>query len=125
MRIYKLYATVSADGANQANCAIQARGRIRMVSWSVGIDAPADNAAIDAEVSFAARTTDLLASNSVGPFSQVSAISNGSVTAIGAVHKQDLVDVPTGPGDVVYLNALVDGTVSARITVFLHVEEGR
>lgn len=124
MRTYHLYATVSAGAANQANLMIQRSGRIKSVRWAVSVDAPADNAAVELEISTVA-TLGINTHESPNVIDAVKHLTNMTTSGAnaGCINTQRILDFPVAQGERIYLHSAVAGTVSAKTDVLVDVDE--
>lgn len=124
MRTYKLYGAVSSTANNVANIQFVRNGRIRGLRWAVGFDAPADNASAAVELSLQ-PVSQLGTNNTQGVIDEVRFLTNLTTSGAppGSHNFQRTLDMPIASGEVAYFNALVSGTVSANVTVFIDVDE--
>jgi hypothetical protein len=123
VRTIKLYGTGSATANNVANVTIPSSGRIRGVQVCISVDSITDNAQIDLEVS-RASATEINVNGAQQCVSQVS-VRNNFVTSgmVGsAVATFFPVDVPVTQGQIIYLHAVVVGTVTYFATFLLQYE---
>lgn len=126
MRTYKIYANLTATATAAANIQFIRGGRIKSIRWEADVDAPADNAAIAAELTFDGGTTCLGTNDTNRSFSELRHFTNLTTSGgfSGRLSKQEFVDVPVLAGEKVYLGTVISGTVACRTTVFLDVAEG-
>lgn len=125
MRTLKLYAAITATANAVANLLIPRNGRIKSIRWAVDIDAPADNASVAVDLN--TQTITVLASNDIPSIAELRALVNLSTSGayLGAIKAQEFLDYPVAAGDRIYIHAVVAGTVTARITAFIDIDEGR
>ncbi len=123
MRTLKLYATGSATGNNVANVVIPSAGRIRGIQVDVSADSITDNAQVDLEVS-RASATEINVNGSQQCVCQVG-LRNNFVTsglAAAAVNVFFPVDVAVTQGQIIYLHAVIVGTVTYFGTFLIQYE---
>lgn len=124
MRTYKLSATITTTANNVASVLVARSGRIRCIRWEVGYDAPADNSAVNVELS-------TMASSQLGSNDTPNTIdefrNTTNLTTSGAFNggrsKQSVLDYPIAAGERLYLNTTTSGTVSQITTCFVDVDE--
>lgn len=123
MRIYKLYANITATGDAQANLNIIKNGRIKQIRWDVAMNSVVDNDEGNVELSLIPKAM-INSNDSAGSLDQVTVINNGTS---GGEHSKQVtrsVDVPVGAGEKLYLNAIVSGTpTKIGATCYVDVEE--
>lgn len=123
MRIYKLYANITASGNNLANVTIVKSGRIKSIRWDLLMNSVVDNDGVEAELSLYPASM-IGSSDSAGALDQISTISNGTAGGDARASKQSLVDIPVGQGEKLYLNSSVQGTPTfGHATCFIDVDE--
>jgi hypothetical protein len=124
MRTYKLYASGNATTAAAAQVIVQRNGRIRAIRWAVGIDNITDNGILAAELALIPTST-IGTNDSIGSIDEVQAQGNfvTSGLMLGGINVQRSVDTPVAAGERLYLNYYVSGTLAARITCFVDIEE--
>lgn len=121
MRVLKLYATGSATANAVAQVVIPSAGRIRGVQVCFSIDSITDNAQATVEVS-RASSTEINVNGSQQCVCQVDIRSNlltSGLTAPGIVTFLP-VDVPVNQGQIIYLHAVIVGTVTYFATFLLN-----
>lgn len=123
MRTLKLYATGSATGNNVANVIIPSAGTIRGVQVCLSADSITDNAQIDLEVS-RASATEIAVNGAQQAVIQVSIRNNfvtSGMTAAGLCQFLPT-NVSVVQGQIIYLHAVVVGTVTYFGTFIIHYE---
>lgn len=125
MRTYKLaHGAITATGNNQAYVSIARPGVIRSVTWSVAADIAADNVVVELELSVN-PVSQIGTNDTIGSLSEVK-ITNNLVTSgmvASGVHVLDLVNCPVMAGERLYINAVITGATSVKVTCFVRVEE--
>ncbi len=123
MRTLKVYATGSATGNNVASITIPSAGRLRGVQVAVSADSITDNAQADLEIS-RASATEINVNGAQQCVCQVSLRNNlltSGMTTTG-VNTFLPVDVPVVQGQIIYLHAVIVGTVTYFATFVVHYE---
>lgn len=121
MRIYNIYASVSATGAGQASTQIIRNGSILAVTWAIGINSVTDDSSLYAELSLQA-VNQTPTNGAQGVVSMASWYANGTAP-IGQLNFQQGVDCPVGAGEYLYLNSTIAGTLAANIRIAVMVRE--
>lgn len=123
MRTLKLYATGSATANAAANITIPSAGTIRGVQASVRINSITDGAQVDLEVS-RASAREIAVNGAQQSIVQVAMESNfvTSGLAQAGVNQFFPVNVTVTQGQLIYLHALVAGTVTFDATFIVHYD---
>lgn len=123
MKTLKLYATGSATANGAATIVIPNASTIRGVQWAVRINSITDGAQVDLEVS-RASAREVAVNGAQQCVSQVAAEGNfvTSGLAQGGVNAFFPVAVPMTQGQILYLHALIAGTVTYDATVIVHYD---
>lgn len=124
-RIYKLYATASADTNAAAQVVFQRPGLITSILLDGYLDALADDTGAQVELSFSS-TRQLATNDTVGPIAQASLW--GNITTSGAVNNDKTVvltniAVPVLEGDRCYMHFEITGTTAIFMAAYLYVAE--
>ena len=121
MRTYRLYAATSATTNNAASVQMVKPCRIKSIRWSGCVDSQTDNSEGYTEISLQAASQAAV-NNSQGVIGTYRYIVNFTTSGlfICSIAKQDLVDVPIGIGEFIYLHfTLLAGTITQRADIFL------
>lgn len=121
MPVLKLYGTGAATANAVAQVVIPSRGRLVGIQTAVRINSITDGAQVDLEVSVASAR-EIAVNGSQQCVCQV-AVEGNFVTsglAQSGVNQFFPVDVPVVQGQIVYLHALVAGTVTYDATFIVH-----
>ena len=115
-----MYATGSATGNNVANLTIPSSTRLKGLQYAISIDSITDNAQIDLELS-KSSATEIAVNGSQQCVGQVSLRNNLLTSGMGLYgHNQFVpVDVQFVQGQIIYLHAVVVGTITYYFTCLL------
>lgn len=111
MRRLQLYGTGAATANAVAQVVIPTSGRIRGIQVSLIADSVTDNSQVRIEFSKAA-TSQIGVNNALDPLGQVGIFINGTQVAPNGVNVFLPLDEPIRQGEIVYLHALVAGTLT-------------
>lgn len=125
MRTYKITGAVTTTANNIANIQMVRNGKIKGLRYALSVDAPADNAAFNAELSLQ-PVSQVGTSNTQGVIDEFRHVSNLTTSgAFGSANMfQRSLDFPISAGEVLYVNATATGTITATFTIFIDVQEG-
>lgn len=115
VKVYRLYASVSATGNNSAQVIIPSAARILAVQWALDFDSITDNGACAVEIS-RASTTEMAVNASQQAVAEVRWFSNflTSGLAVGNINMFSPVDISVFQGQIIYLHHIITGTVVCR-----------
>lgn len=123
MRIYKIYATITATAANAASITFAKSGRIKGIRCDAYIDTVVDNEGSAWELSL--FPTNLIVSNdTAGPISSWAIRNNGTSGGPNYLKSAELVDIPVGLGEKLYVNVTAAGSPTAGgANIYIDVED--
>lgn len=123
-RIYKLYATGSADANAAAQIIVQRNALITSVLWVPRVTARSGTASIEWELSLAS-TAQLTTNDTIGPISGCAQsfleLTSGVGTTVPLLHSG--LAVPVMQGDRLYLHVDVTATLTAFVNVYVSAAE--
>lgn len=121
---YQIYhqTTITTNAAAYVTC--PRRGKIRSVSWIVGIDSVTDNSDLTCELSFAS-VCQATVNDAIGIISGCAfRVNLGAAGADhGSINFQDTMEIPVLPGDRLNYNVTVAGTVAANVRILIEIDE--
>lgn len=123
MRTYKMYTGAMVASANNiCSTQILRNGRVKSIRYALDVDCSTDNSNITLEVSI--NPTSQIALGTIqGALDEIRWCGNGTA-ALGFENTQRNLDFAVGAGEYLYINSTVAGTLSARATVFVDIDEG-
>jgi len=123
MKTLKLYATGSATGNAVAQVTIPSSGRIRGIQVAVSADSITDNAQASIEVS-RASATEIAVNGSQQCVCQVEARNNFVTSGLSPIGINTFypVDVQVAQGQIIYLHAVIVGTITYFATFLIQYE---
>jgi len=121
MNTLKLYGTGSATANAVASVIIPSGGRIKGVQVCLWIDSVTDNAQVNCEVS-RASAREIAVNGAQQCIVEASVAGNFATSGLAqfGVNQFFPVDVPTSQGQIIYLHAVVTGTVTYNFTAVIH-----
>lgn len=123
MRSIKLYGTGLATGNAVAQVTIPSKGRIVGVQFAASIDSVTDGASLNIEVS-RASAREIAVNGAQQCVAEINVYGNfvTSGLAQGGVNQFFPVDVDVDQGQIIYLHAVVAGTLNYFATVILWIK---
>jgi hypothetical protein len=123
MRTIKIYGTGSATGNNIANVIIPSASTIRGVQVCISADSITDNAQLDLELS-RSSATEIAVNGAQQCIVQATVRNNfvtSGLTAFGVVTFLPC-SVPVVQGQIIYLHAVIVGTITYFCTFIIHYD---
>jgi hypothetical protein len=127
MRTYKLYTgNISASASNLTQTQILRTGRIKAIRHGLSVDSVTDNAELAVEISIN-PISQIGVGTIQGAIDEIRWQGNFATSGLaqGGINMQRALDFPIGAGEFLYINVYVVGTLSARDTIFVDVDEGK
>lgn len=124
MRIYKLYGVVTTTANNIASIQLVRSGKIKGIQAAAYVDSNTDNAQLIVEASLV-PVNQIAVNDTQGQLCELRWAGNFVTSGLSSEGINEFLpmDVPVQAGEKVYLNAQVGGTVSAGVTLFIHVQD--
>lgn len=123
-RVYQLQhdSSVTTNAAVYLTC--PRKGKLKRVTWAVGIDCVADNCVWLAELSFAS-VGQMTVNDPIGPVAALSWASNIGAAGVGNVslHETEERDIDILPGDRLHYNVAITGVLSAYVRILIEIDE--
>jgi len=123
MNTLKIYATGSATGNAVAQVIIPKAARIRQIVWAVSVDSVTDNGTLALEIS-KASATEIAVNQAQQCIAEVRATSNFVTSGLAhtGINVVTPVDIQTVQGQIIYLHAVVGGTLTYPGGAVLHYD---